>query len=162
MERYEISFDYTPDISRQCMAKILWRLHCPYIISSIIIFILCLRALSDPYYRPLASFGLGIVVVFWYVWVEHYVRAGRSPGLSPGRKSDTSVRVVLEDEVFRFETAEAKYMVQWKAFARLYKLKRFLILHLGYIYFPIPTDTASAEAIAFLENKVREAKGIQS
>jgi hypothetical protein len=156
MAIYQASFQISSKQGRQAYIALLWRRYSVYIVSSLFVFVVSISILSDPFIRPLASFGLGFVCGYWYSWIYGYYRAGSILTRLTGSKANLNIG----EEYITFETPDGTSSLRWSAFVSFHCNKSFYILtpwHRATSSF-IPTEALTPDACAFLKLKLKEAR----
>jgi hypothetical protein len=154
---FRVSYVYSKSLARRAYLSLLWESQSGLVLTTPVGFVWALAYFGNEEYAALCGFVLGVVLMIWLHWlagVRQSVRVAAANGFP-------DVTLVMNDEECSFATPHARSIAEWRAFARLYRLKHvWILVRKGSAQATtVPAEVLSADARAFLEGQVSQAGG---
>jgi YcxB-like protein len=156
--KVEFEFTATPELGNKALRYLLWRRGGPVGPIAIILLPIVIAAIAiDPVIRPVAYIGGGAAIMLFVIFllaVEHRRRIRRRFFEST---TDHIVRVSMDDGGMAVNTAAGSSTLPWSAINRIWPGKEVvLIFYHGWHYLAFPTAAVPANAIEFINAKIRD------
>jgi hypothetical protein len=155
MTTFEATYAPTPDQQAEIYRAYLWHRQGTYILLSVLVVLLALWRLAEGNEPALWTFWLGMIIVFWYLWLQSLGRARRRAE----KLGLVAIRLTVDPEGLTLRTSRSSSWFQWSEVQRVQQLKPALLLDLRHGRGPIliPAQALSQEQKDLVLNYVKSA-----
>jgi hypothetical protein len=146
---YNITYEYTPDLTRRVYRQLLWRSRGEWVVMSIIFAAMSMLSIWYASNEALAGFILGTCASCWYAWWTDAQLVAR--GLS--RLQGQSLQVIIDGQGCRVSSSEATTYFTWSSVESVYKLRAAIVIvrHVGAGGAILPIETVPTGALSMIE-----------
>jgi hypothetical protein len=157
MSQCELHFRYTPSMAKRALLASLWDMYAVYMVMSVLVGAGCVFELKSAELRPLACFGLGVIAVLWWSWLNAYRLAGHLASTMP----NPEMTVKVSDTGIEFYTDDAMSRLSWPAVRSVFRFKHVWIIEqrVSRSRRPMPVAALTPEAKELIVRMVGNAGG---
>jgi len=158
MPETELHYRYTPKMAQRAFVVSLWDSYAAFVVMSILLGAGCALELRNAELRPLACFGLGVIAMLWWSWLNAYRWAGQLARRMPNpeltlRLSDTGIELSSRDTMSR---------LSWSAVRCVFRSKHVWVIEhrATRSRSAVPVVALTPEAKEFIVQRVGSAGGL--
>src|SRR5258706_12637358 len=111
MSECELRFRCTPQLAKRAFLASLWDTYMVYMVMSVLAGVGCVFELKNAEMRPLGCFGLGVIAMLWWSWLNAYRWAGHLASTMP----NPELTVKLSEGGIEFSSRDAMSRLSWSA-----------------------------------------------
>jgi hypothetical protein len=150
-QRYEISFEATPELGPAALQCLLWRRGKLIGPIALLLFPLLLAILAaDPAYRTIAAALGGAAIMLFVIFLLVVWQRRRLFRRFLESAGNRTLRVVFDARGVSVASALGESFLDWRAVARVWRCKHVaLLFYHGWSYIAMPAHALSDDALAF-------------